>query len=73
MARLAAEPPVARVNVDDVALLSPLAVNVRVWVVGAITPASVAAVNAATPDAVLTDVVPPIVPGDAVTETLVAG
>lgn len=43
------------------------------WVVGEITPVSVATVNAATPDEVSTEVVPPIVPGDAVTDTLVAG
>lgn len=73
MARLAAAPPDASVNVDDVALLNPAAVNVKVCVVGEITPVSVAAVNAATPEEVFADVVPPIVPGEAVTETLVAG
>ena len=60
-------------NVADVTPVSPDAAKVRVCVVGEIRPTNVAAENVATPDDVLTDVVPPIVPGDPVTVTLVAG
>lgn len=73
IAKPAAAPPVPRVNVDDVALVSPVDENVKVCVVGEITPVSVAAENVATPEEVVAEVVPPIVPGDAVTDTLVGG
>ena len=73
MAKPAALPPAPKVKADVVALVNPLAKNVNVCVVGEITPVSVAAVNEATPEEVFTEVVPPIVPGEAVTDTLVAG
>lgn len=59
-------------NVDDVTPVKPADANVNVWLV-LTRPARVAAENVATPDAVFTDVVPPIVPVDDDTVTADAG
>lgn len=64
--------PAVMLNVDDVTPVRPDEANVKVWF--ALTrPASVTAVNVATPEAVFVDVVPPMVPVAEVTVTAVAG